>query len=75
MRLVHDASVAIAASRAHEPSSAAARARVGRAIRRHDELVVPSLFGIEVAGATKSFRSAQSAHAGPWTSRSEVVAL
>jgi len=51
MRLVLDASVAIAAARTHEPSSAAARARVGRALRRHDELVVPAIFGVEVAGA------------------------
>jgi predicted nucleic acid-binding protein len=51
MRLVLDASVAIAASRTHEPSSAAARARVGRALRRQDELVVPVLFGMEIAGA------------------------
>jgi predicted nucleic acid-binding protein len=51
MRLVLDASVAIAASRPHEPSSAFARARVGRALRRFDELVLPTLFGVEVAGA------------------------
>lgn len=51
MRLVLDASVAIAAARTNEPSAAAARARVGRALRGQDELVVPSLFGIEVAGA------------------------
>ncbi len=51
MRLVIDASVAIAASRVHEPSSAAARGRIGRAFRHQDELVVPALFGVEVAGA------------------------
>jgi predicted nucleic acid-binding protein len=51
MRLVLDASVAIAASRTHEPSSASARARVGRALRRFDDLVLPTLFGVEVAGA------------------------
>jgi len=51
MRLVMDASVAIAASRIHEPSSAAARARIGRALRRQDELVMPALFSVEVAGA------------------------
>jgi predicted nucleic acid-binding protein len=51
MRLVLDASVAIAASRPTEPSSATARARIGRALRSQDELVVPSLFGIEIAGA------------------------
>jgi predicted nucleic acid-binding protein len=56
MRLVLDASVAIAAARTSEPSAAAARARVGRALRSHDELVVPSLFGIEVAGALSRHR-------------------
>jgi predicted nucleic acid-binding protein len=51
MRLVLDASVAIAAAHTQEPSSSAARARVGHALRGRDELVVPTLFGIEVAGA------------------------
>jgi predicted nucleic acid-binding protein len=51
MRLVLDASVAIAATRPNEPSFAAARARINRALRGEDELVLPALFGIEVAGA------------------------
>jgi predicted nucleic acid-binding protein len=51
MRLVLDASVAIAAARPQEPSSAEARVRIGHALRGRDEIVVPTLFGIEVAGA------------------------
>jgi predicted nucleic acid-binding protein len=51
MRLVLDASVVIAATRSREPSFGAARARIDRALRGDDELVVPSLFGIEVADA------------------------
>jgi predicted nucleic acid-binding protein len=51
MRLVLDASVVIAATRGSEPSFQAARQRVNRALRGDDELVVPALFGIEVAGA------------------------
>jgi predicted nucleic acid-binding protein len=51
MRLVLDASVAIAATRSSEPSFQAARSRLNRALRGDDELVVPTLFGVEVAGA------------------------
>jgi predicted nucleic acid-binding protein len=51
MRLVIDASVAIAAMRPAEPDHVAARARVERALRGHDELVEPAIFGVEVAGA------------------------
>jgi predicted nucleic acid-binding protein len=50
MRLVLDASVAIASSRPKEPSFRAARARVVRAIQGDDELVVPAIFGAEIAG-------------------------
>lgn len=51
MRLVLDASVAIASMRAAEPHHVAARARVERALRGDDELVEPAVFGVEVAGA------------------------
>lgn len=51
MRLVLDASVAIAALRPKEQSYAAARARVRRVANGDDVAVVPSLFVAEVAGA------------------------
>jgi predicted nucleic acid-binding protein len=51
MRLVLDASVAIAATRAFEPSYAAARAQVERALQGIDAVVVPAFFFVEVAGA------------------------
>jgi predicted nucleic acid-binding protein len=51
MRLVLDASVVVAAVRGVEPSFAAARARVNRALRGDDELVVPTLLGVEVAAS------------------------
>lgn len=51
MRLVLDASVVVAAVRSVEPSFAAARARVNRALRGDDELVVPTLLGVEVAAS------------------------
>jgi predicted nucleic acid-binding protein len=51
MRLVLDASVAIASLRPHEPSHHAARARVRRLAAGDDVAVVPSLFVVEVAGA------------------------
>jgi predicted nucleic acid-binding protein len=48
---VLDASVAVAAVRTSEPSHAAARARVERAIQNLDELVLPPIFPVEVGGA------------------------
>lgn len=51
MRLVLDASVAVAAARSHEASHAAARARVVRALSGKDDVVVPSIFPIEVGSA------------------------
>lgn len=51
MKLVLDASVAIASMRASDPSHAAARARVERAIQNVDELVLPPIFPVELGGA------------------------
>jgi predicted nucleic acid-binding protein len=51
MKLVLDASVAVAAMRPDEPAYAASRARIERALQGADQLVQPALFGVEVAGA------------------------
>jgi predicted nucleic acid-binding protein len=51
MRLVLDASVAIAATRVSEPFYAPARAQVERALQGIDAVVVPAFFFVEVAGA------------------------
>ncbi|HKQ71114.1 MAG TPA: type II toxin-antitoxin system VapC family toxin [Polyangiaceae bacterium] len=51
MRLVLDASVAIAATRPSEPSYAAARAQMERALQGIDTIVVPAFFVVEVSGA------------------------
>jgi predicted nucleic acid-binding protein len=51
MRLVLDASVAIASLRPTEPAYGAARARVRRVANGDDVVVVPSIFIVEVAGA------------------------
>jgi predicted nucleic acid-binding protein len=51
MRLVLDASVAIAATRTFEPFYAPARAQVERALQGIDAVVVPAFFFVEVAGA------------------------
>ncbi len=51
MRLVLDASVAIAAQRPQEPSYAASRARLVRFLTGADTVVVPSFFVVEVSGA------------------------
>jgi predicted nucleic acid-binding protein len=51
MRLVLDASVAVASLRPSEPGYLAARARVRRIVNGDDVAVVPSLFVAEVAGA------------------------
>jgi predicted nucleic acid-binding protein len=51
MRLVLDASVAIAATRVLEPFYAPARAQVERALQGIDAVVVPAFFLVEVAGA------------------------
>lgn len=51
MKLVLDASVAVAAARPNEPSHAASRARVARVLAGHDEIVVPAIFPIEVGAS------------------------
>lgn len=51
MKLVLDASIAVAAARPTEPSHAAARARVAGVLAGNDEIVVPAIFPIEVAAA------------------------
>jgi predicted nucleic acid-binding protein len=51
MRLVLDASVAIAATRVFEPFYAPARAHIERALQGIDTVVVPAFFLVEVAGA------------------------
>lgn len=51
MRLVLDASVAVAAARPNEPAHAEARARIAAALSGTDEVVVPAIFEIEVASA------------------------
>src|SRR4051812_33345592 len=51
MRLVLDASGAIAATRRREASYAAARAQVERVLQGIDTIVVPAFFVVEVAGA------------------------
>ena len=48
---VLDASVAVAAVRPGEPSHAAARARLAGLLTGADEIVVPSLFDVEVISA------------------------
>lgn len=51
MKLVLDASVAIASIRPGERDYAAARARIDRAFQGIDELLEPAIFRIEVGGA------------------------
>ena len=51
MMLVLDASVAVAAARAGEPAHAASRARVRRVLTGVDEIVVPSIFSVEVGAS------------------------
>ncbi len=51
MRLVVDASVAVAAARTREPSHRAARERVAGILRGEDDLVVPVIFSVEVGAA------------------------
>ena len=51
MKLVLDASVAVAAARPNEPSHAVSRARVRRVLAGHDEFVVPAIFPIEVGAS------------------------
>jgi predicted nucleic acid-binding protein len=55
MRLVLDASVAIASLRPNEPAYQAARVRLRRLANGDDVAVVPSLFIPEVAGALARF--------------------
>jgi predicted nucleic acid-binding protein len=56
MRLVLDASVAVAAARVGEPAHDAARARLTRILRGADEIVVPTLFSVEVTAALRGER-------------------
>jgi predicted nucleic acid-binding protein len=51
MKMVLDASVALASMRASEPAHAAARARIERAVQNLDELLFPPIFPVEVGGA------------------------
>jgi predicted nucleic acid-binding protein len=51
VKLVLDASVAVAAVRPLEPDHLAARARVSAILMGQDQLVVPSIFPIEVTSA------------------------
>jgi predicted nucleic acid-binding protein len=51
MRLVLDASVAVAGVRLSEPSHAVSRARVARVLAGDDEIVVPAIFPIEVGAS------------------------
>jgi predicted nucleic acid-binding protein len=53
VRLVLDASVAIAAQRPREAAYAASRARLVRSLTGADALVVPSFFVVEVSGALR----------------------
>ena len=51
MRLVLDASVAVAAARPSEPSHANSRARIVRILGGDDGALVPSIFAVEVGAA------------------------
>jgi predicted nucleic acid-binding protein len=51
MRLVLDASVAVAAARTREPSHRAARSLVAAILRGEHEPIVPAIFSVEVAAA------------------------
>ena len=51
MRLILDASVAVAAVRSNEPSHAASRARISRVLAGDDEIAVPAIFAIEVGAS------------------------
>jgi predicted nucleic acid-binding protein len=51
VRIVLDASVAVAAQRPVEPGYAASRARLVRFLTGEDTVLVPSFFAVEVSGA------------------------
>jgi predicted nucleic acid-binding protein len=51
MKVVLDASVAVAATRPNEPSHAVSRARIARVLAGDDEIVVPAIFPIEVGAS------------------------
>jgi predicted nucleic acid-binding protein len=51
VRIVLDASVAVAAARRREPAHARSRLRVTRILRGLDDFVVPALFPVEVGAA------------------------
>jgi predicted nucleic acid-binding protein len=51
VRIVLDASIAVAAARPREPAHERSRLRVSRALRGLDDIVVPALFSVEVSAA------------------------
>ncbi|MFO0745217.1 MAG: PIN domain-containing protein [Myxococcota bacterium] len=51
MRMVLDASVAVAAARPNEPSHGPARSRIVQVLGGHDDIAVPAIFPIEVAAS------------------------
>lgn len=51
MRLVLDASIAVAAARSGEPKHRAARDRVAAILSGADEIVIPTLFAVEVGAS------------------------
>lgn len=69
MKLVLDASVAVAAVRPNEPDYVAARARVDAILTGRDELVVPSIFLIEVSSALARRAAWQKAQIATYVAR------
>lgn len=51
MKLVLDASVAVAAARPNEIAHHAARGRIARIFRGHEDIIVPAIFAIEVGAS------------------------
>lgn len=51
MRIVLDASIAVAAARPRELAHERSRLRVSRALRGLDDIVVPALFSVEVSAS------------------------
>ncbi len=58
---VLDASVAVAAVRAGEPSHIAARARIASLLAGDDDIIVPALFDVEVTSALVRGRASPAA--------------
>jgi predicted nucleic acid-binding protein len=61
MKLVLDASVAVAAARFGEPSHVSSRVRVSRVLGGDDQIIIPAIFPIEVAAALTRAGEAPSA--------------